>query len=71
MWEANEGMMNKSCSSMAGAWGIANNSPTENEDILEAIAEESEATGVDRRFILAVIVSLRRRQLSRPAMKDH
>lgn len=56
MWEANEGMMNKSCTTMGG-WGVKDNSPTENEDILEAISEEAKATGVDQRFILAVIVS--------------
>lgn len=52
-WEQNEALMNSSCT----AFGVTNNSPSENEDILDAIGKESAASGVDKRFILAVIVS--------------
>ncbi|KXL43511.1 hypothetical protein M433DRAFT_155821 [Acidomyces richmondensis BFW] len=53
MWEKNEGLMNVSCSEIFNA---TNNSPTENEDILDAIQQVSYSTGVDKRFILAIIM---------------
>jgi len=52
-WSNNEGLMNVSCSEV---FNVTDNSPTENEDILDAIQQESDSTGVDKRFILAIIV---------------
>ena len=48
--------MNTSCT-IFGA-GLPNDSPAETEDILNAVSKQSKDTGVDKRFILAVIVSL-------------
>jgi len=48
-------MMNKSCAIFGD--GIPNDSADEVNDILNAVAEQAESTGVDKRFILAVIVS--------------
>jgi len=54
-WEINEPTMNKSCAIFGD--GIPNDSADEVNDILNAVAEQAESTGVDKRFILAVIVS--------------
>lgn len=55
MWEINETLMNTSCN-LKGV-RIADNSPAEMGELLEAITSEAASTGVDQRFILAVIVS--------------
>jgi len=52
MWEANSAIME--CSSQ---WpGATNNSPEETADIKAAILSVAAATGVDARFILAIIM---------------
>lgn len=48
--------MNTSCT-IFGA-GLPNDTPAETEDILAAVSKQNEDTGVDKRFILAVIVGL-------------
>ncbi|KAK5120364.1 hypothetical protein LTR85_006303 [Meristemomyces frigidus] len=52
MWQSNEALMNSSCS----AFAVQSNSLAENEDILDAIGKESAASGVDKRFVLAIIM---------------
>ncbi|KAG9236483.1 putative copper transport protein CTR2 [Amylocarpus encephaloides] len=53
MWANNEPVMLTSCASQS----FTNNSPEEMSQIKQAIIDQSKATGVDSRFILAVIMS--------------
>jgi hypothetical protein len=55
-WEANEMMMNVSCDAL-GYYGVPNPSREELDGILEAISAESKDSGLDERFLLAVMVS--------------
>ena len=54
-WEANEAMVNVSCDAL-GYSGVPNPSPEELDGILEAITAESKDSGLDQRFILAIMV---------------
>jgi hypothetical protein len=56
-WEANESMMNVSCDAL-GYYGVPNPSREELDGILEAISAESKDSGLDERFLLAIMVSL-------------
>jgi hypothetical protein len=53
-WENNESVMNISCSAV---FNETDNTAAENEYILDAIGQESQKSGVDKRFILAIIVN--------------
>lgn len=55
-WEANEMMINVSCDAL-GYSGVPNPGREELDGILEAISAESKDSGLDQRFILAVMVS--------------
>lgn len=55
-WEANEMMMNVSCDAL-GYYGVPNPSREELDGILEAISAESKDSGLDERFLLAIMVS--------------
>ncbi|KAJ5831716.1 hypothetical protein N7474_000027 [Penicillium riverlandense] len=52
MFQENMGTMQTSCRQ----WGYANNSPTEIAELKQAIAEVGEQTGVDTRFIFAIVM---------------
>lgn len=52
MWNFNLPIMSQSCS----AWNVPNNSDDENNAIKDAINQVSAASGVDPRFILAIIM---------------
>nr|POE64859.1 hypothetical protein CFP56_69551 [Quercus suber] len=54
LWKTNGALMNSSCRFKDR--GFPDNSPAETSALLTAIDEESNATGVDARFILAVIM---------------
>lgn len=54
-WEANEAMINVSCDAL-GYSGVPNPSQDELDGILDAISAESKDSGLDERFILAVMV---------------
>ena len=56
-WEANEMMMNVSCDAL-GYYGVPNPSREELDGILEAISAESKDSGLDERFLLAIMVGL-------------
>jgi hypothetical protein len=55
-WEANEMMINVSCDAL-GYSGVPNPGREELDGILDAISAESKDSGLDQRFILAVMVS--------------
>lgn len=57
-WEQNEILINKSCDAL-GYSGVPNPTADEQDGILEAIAAESKESGLDQRFILAIMVSRR------------
>ncbi|OAA80659.1 Lysozyme-like domain protein [Akanthomyces lecanii RCEF 1005] len=53
MWQANvNNVMSKSCT----GFGQANNSPSESADIKSAIENVAQSSGVDARFILAIVM---------------
>lgn len=52
LWAANEPVMSQSCSQ----FGQANNSPQENSDLKNAILSIAQSSGVDERFILAIVM---------------
>jgi hypothetical protein len=54
-------MINVSCDAL-GYSGVPNPGREELDGILDAISAESKDSGLDQRFILAVMVSLRRRK---------
>lgn len=56
-WEANEMMMNVSCDAL-GYYGVPNPSREELDGILDAISAESKDSGLDERFLLAIMVSI-------------
>ena len=56
-WEANEAMMNVSCDAL-GYYGVPNPSRDELDGILDAISAEAKDSGLDERFLLAIMVSL-------------
>jgi hypothetical protein len=55
-WESNEMMINVSCDAL-GYSGVPNPGREELDGILDAISAESKDSGLDQRFILAVMVS--------------
>jgi len=55
-WESNEMMINVSCDAL-GYSGVPNPGREELDGILDAISAESKESGLDQRFILAVMVS--------------
>lgn len=55
-WQANEAMINVSCDAL-GYSGVPNPSPEELDGILDAITAESKDSGLDQRFLLAIMVS--------------
>lgn len=55
-WEQNEVMINASCDAL-GYSGVPNPTSEELDGILDAIAAESKESGLDQRFILAIVVS--------------
>ena len=55
-WEANEMMINVSCDAL-GYSGVPNPSREELDGILDAISAESKDSGLDERFLLAIMVS--------------
>lgn len=55
-WEQNEMMINQSCDAL-GYSGVPNPTSEELDGILDAISAESKESGLDERFLLAVIVS--------------
>ena len=55
-WEANEVMMNVSCDAL-GYYGVPNPSREELDGILDAISAEAKDSGLDERFLLAIMVS--------------
>jgi hypothetical protein len=62
-WESNEMMINVSCDAL-GYSGVPNPGREELDGILDAISAESKDSGLDQRFILAVMVSREFRWLS-------
>jgi hypothetical protein len=56
-WEANEMMINVSCDAL-GYSGVPNPSREELDGIVDAISAESKDSGLDERFLLAIMVSL-------------
>jgi hypothetical protein len=55
-WEANEMMINVSCDAL-GYSGVPNPSREELDGIVDAISAESKDSGLDERFLLAIMVS--------------
>nr|POE93244.1 hypothetical protein CFP56_19256 [Quercus suber] len=55
LWATNGALMNSSCSTKGS--NIGDNSPAETSALLAAIGAQANATGVDARFILAVVES--------------
>ena len=60
-WQANEAMINVSCDAL-GYSGVPNPSPEELDGILDAITAESKDSGLDQRFLLAIMVRYLERQ---------
>jgi hypothetical protein len=56
-WEANEMMINVSCDAL-GYSGVPNPSREELDGIVDAISAESKDSGLDERFLLAIMVSI-------------
>jgi hypothetical protein len=56
-WEANEMMINVSCDAL-GYSGVPNPSREELDGIVDAISAESKDSGLDERFLLAIMVSV-------------
>lgn len=54
-WEANEVMINVSCDAL-GYSGVPNPSREELDGIVDAISAESKDSGLDERFLLAIMV---------------
>jgi len=54
MWQANEYSISQACT--WNGWNVPDNSPEETAAIKSAILSQSAATGVDSRFILAVMM---------------
>ncbi|KAF1825955.1 uncharacterized protein K489DRAFT_312369, partial [Dissoconium aciculare CBS 342.82] len=52
MWQANLPNMEASCAQ----WGVADNTPEENADLKSAIEATSAKTGIDSRFLLAIVM---------------
>ncbi|OAQ97211.1 hypothetical protein LLEC1_07758, partial [Akanthomyces lecanii] len=52
MWAANQNVMSESCA----GFGQANNSPSESADVKSAIESVAQSSGVDARFILAILM---------------
>ena len=53
LWSANAPDLGQSCET---AFGVPNNTPEETADIKSALIAESAATGVDKRFALAIMM---------------
>jgi hypothetical protein len=68
-WEANEMMINVSCDAL-GYSGVPNPSRDELDGIVDAISAESKDSGLDERFLLAIMVSIPAGVFSSPSSCD-